>query len=434
MVKRTLSIVLALIMALSILSITVVDAALMRGTVAIQVGQTHQIGSADSQGMVCFPTNWYSTNPSVVTITYDGYVTGVKVGEGIVCFVDSYGVECGMKIIVQGGPSGDSSGDSSGGSTAKTYKLTKTKLTLTAGKSATIKLRNAKASKVKWSTSNKKVATVSKGKITAKKKGTATITAKYGRIKYNCKVTVKAKPAKKVSISKKSASMTVGSKLTLKLKNAKASKVKWSSSNKKIATVSSKGVVTAKKKGKATITAKYGSKKYKCTITVKAKAKKKLTPNEAFEKLVAYAKKHDVGTANDGSTFRARISKDKKHNCYFTAYNNSKSIWFVYETYDSRYPDDYMIDEAVTLKHYKSNSEKDLISFTSYSLEAACSQYFETSQIGSSMTFSFKDPYGEPQTKAIERCRTMFSNSYKKWDNFLRKNVGVSMKDLGFRN
>ena len=104
MVKRTLSIVLALIMALSILSITVVDAALMRGTVAIQVGQTHQIGSADSQGMVCFPTNWYSTNPSVVTITYDGYVTGVKVGEGIVCFVDSYGVECGMKIIVQGGP------------------------------------------------------------------------------------------------------------------------------------------------------------------------------------------------------------------------------------------------------------------------------------------------------------------------------------------
>ena len=44
--------------------------------------------------------------------------------------------------------------------------------------------------------------------------------------------------------------------------------VKWSSSKKKVATVSKTGKVTAKKPGKATITAKIGKKKYKCVVTV----------------------------------------------------------------------------------------------------------------------------------------------------------------------
>lgn len=76
-------------------------------------------------------------------------------------------------------------------------KLSKTKITLTAGKSTTLTLKNApKGRKVTWSTSDKKVATVSqKGKVTAKKAGTATITAKVSNKKYTCKVTVKSKPA-----------------------------------------------------------------------------------------------------------------------------------------------------------------------------------------------------------------------------------------------
>ena len=46
-------------------------------------------------------------------------------------------------------------------------------------------------------------------------------------------------------------------------------KVKYSSSNKKVASVSSKGVIKAKKKGKATITVKSGKKTYKIKVTVK---------------------------------------------------------------------------------------------------------------------------------------------------------------------
>lgn len=76
-------------------------------------------------------------------------------------------------------------------------KLNKTKVTLTVGKSVTLKLNHApKGKAVTWSSSKKAVATVSKkGKVTAKKAGNATITAKVSQKKYTCKVTVKEKGA-----------------------------------------------------------------------------------------------------------------------------------------------------------------------------------------------------------------------------------------------
>lgn len=84
---------------------------------------------------------------------------------------------------------------------AKKVAISKKTVTLTAGKQTALKLKNIKKSKrnkVKWISSKKSVATVNKsGKVTAKKKGTAKITAKYAGKKYTCKVTVKAKAAKK---------------------------------------------------------------------------------------------------------------------------------------------------------------------------------------------------------------------------------------------
>lgn len=75
---------------------------------------------------------------------------------------------------------------------AKTkIRLSNSKITLYKGQSKTLKVKGTKK-KVKWSSSKKSVATVSKkGKVKAKKKGTATITAKIGKKKYKCKVTVK---------------------------------------------------------------------------------------------------------------------------------------------------------------------------------------------------------------------------------------------------
>lgn len=76
---------------------------------------------------------------------------------------------------------------------AKRIKLSSKSITLYIGQTRTIKLKGT-TKKPKWSSSSKSVATVSKkGKIKAKKQGSAVITAKLGKKKYKCKVRVKTK-------------------------------------------------------------------------------------------------------------------------------------------------------------------------------------------------------------------------------------------------
>lgn len=142
------------------------------------------------------------------------------------------------------------------------------------------KTKPSKASKsVKWKSSNKKVATVSKsGYVTGKKKGTVKITAtskKSKKVKKTIKIKVTNLKAKSVTMSKKSANMYPGQKSALKA-TVKGSAgfynqgVYWKSSNTKVATVDSKGNVVAKGAGSATITAteKGGSKKATCAVKV----------------------------------------------------------------------------------------------------------------------------------------------------------------------
>ncbi len=77
---------------------------------------------------------------------------------------------------------------------AKTsVKLTKTRLTMTEGASRKIRLKGAKAAGVRWRSSKKSVASVSRGKIRAKKAGKTVISAKYKGKTYRCRVTVKSK-------------------------------------------------------------------------------------------------------------------------------------------------------------------------------------------------------------------------------------------------
>ena len=96
-----------------------------------------------------------------------------------------------------------------------TPKLSNTSLTITQGKTVKVKLKNAKAGQVKWSSSNKKVATVSKGRIKTKKAGKTTIIARYQNRKYKCRVVVVKKDMKLV--------MTVdGEKISVKWEDNKS--------------------------------------------------------------------------------------------------------------------------------------------------------------------------------------------------------------------
>ncbi len=208
---------------------------------------------------------WTSSNKKVVKVTSKGVLKPVSTGTATITVTTKDGglkKTCKVTVVKR----------------VKSVSLPKS-LTVYLGEKAQLDavLTPKKPSNpdVKWKSSKKSVATVSKkGLVTAKKTGTAkiTVTTEDGGLKATCKVSVKRK-LKSFTLNKKKATLDVGKKLTLKVtrKPSNATEgITFTSSNKKVATVSSKGVITAKGKGTATITAK--SERgitVKCKITVK---------------------------------------------------------------------------------------------------------------------------------------------------------------------
>ena len=121
------------------------------------------------------------------------------------------------------------------------------------------------ASKIHWKSSDKRIATVNdSGVITPKKAGNVTITAMAGGISQDCYITVK-EPYFELD---KTVTAYLKHKLPLNTWMEPSNKITWKSSNPKIATVDAKGVVTGKKKGTVTITAKVNGLTRKCKVTV----------------------------------------------------------------------------------------------------------------------------------------------------------------------
>ncbi len=178
---------------------------------------------------------------------------------------------------------------------------------VTIAKGGTKQLK-VKGTSIKKAVSSKKsVASVTnKGLVTAKKKGTAviTVTGKNNK-KYKFHVTVE-----KPSLNKTSLTINQGKTYVLKLKN-NTQKVKWSSSNKKVATVSSSGGVTAKSSGKAVITAKVpNGPSYKCRVTVKKvkAADTSSAPEEETEKQTLVSANTIIATKNELDTINTTSS------------------------------------------------------------------------------------------------------------------------------
>ncbi len=132
----------------------------------------------------------------------------------------------------------------------------------------------------RFSSSNSKVATVSKkGVVKAKKKGTVTLTMTHiydHRIKTSVKMQVKAKKKGKITLAQKSATIGVGNTVKISVKSVKnmgGKAMKYTTSDKSIATVSDKGVVTGKSAGEAKITVtSVLNKKNKTTFKVTVKS------------------------------------------------------------------------------------------------------------------------------------------------------------------
>ena len=145
-------------------------------------------------------------------------------------------------------------------------KLAKKKVTLKTGNAYVLKLSGNKKS-VKWTTSDKSVVQIvwkckNRAVLRAKQEGTSTVTAKIGKKKLTCQVTVKKSPA-----FPSSRKVIVGDKFTLSTKK----KGNWSITSG-IARLSAKKAkkvtVTATAPGTAVIKVKVGKKTYKCKLTV----------------------------------------------------------------------------------------------------------------------------------------------------------------------
>lgn len=186
---------------------------------------------------------WFTSNKSIAVVDKKGLVTARKAGK-VKITGKLHGKRYTSVITVKK-------------SLAKPVTLSKKSAKVLVGSSLQLKLNNAASSKVVWKTSNKAIATVSKGKVVPKKSGKVTITAVYNKKSYKCTVVV-PQPA---IISSDGYVLAVGKSLTLKMANTKG-KVTWKSSDPSVATINSLGKVTAKKTGKTTISAVVG----RCTI------------------------------------------------------------------------------------------------------------------------------------------------------------------------
>jgi len=207
---------------------------------------------------------WKTNKTAVATVT-DGVITAK--GEGTATIKAEYKgekVEIEVKVDEKN---------------SKKLEAGETKLKLKKGKKETVKLKydgkSVSGSKATWKTSKSSVATVDDdGVITAKAKGTATITASYKSesVKIEVQVDTTGSSSDLLEASKSKLSLDKGDKATIKLtydgSSLSGDKASWSTSKSSVATVSSSGVVTAKAKGTATITAKYKKEEVEIEINV----------------------------------------------------------------------------------------------------------------------------------------------------------------------
>ena len=170
-----------------------------------------------------------------------------------------------------------------------------------------------------------------------------------------------------VKLNKTKASVNAGDTIALKLSGTSKSP-KWSTSNKKIATVNSKGTVKAIKEGNASITATLNGKKYICKVTVKEKSiVVTVTTMLNFDELVDYIKDNKIKYAENKdytTTYNLSVSQQKEilkliKDTFDKNYLSESPAYYKSISVNKGFTD---IVVKVNAAEYTSNKESDLTS------------------------------------------------------------------------
>lgn len=242
---------------------------------------------------------WKTSNKKVASVNKNGLITARKPGKATVTATRN-GVSMQCKVTVL----------------KPAFK--KTSVNLQVGGKTRLRI-NGGTEKAKWKSSNPAVVTVnSNGTLRGKKIGKATVTATLNGYKLSCKVNVYTH-----MLSRSSLTLEAGDSQKLTVTGG-SGKVTWKSSNPKIATVNSKGVVTGKGAGTATITAIKNGFKLNCKVTVRVTSLSAPTGKdnivEAYCEAVNKAKaaKNFKLTVSNDPTFRITRATDTKNKIIFT--------------------------------------------------------------------------------------------------------------------
>lgn len=320
---------------------------------------------------------------------------------------------------------------------AASVKLNYSKLTLYKGQKKQLKLKGTKK-KAKWSSNRKTVVSVDKkGKITAKKKGTAVITAKVGKKRYKCRVTVKVKKkiveVRDIHFNKKDITLTVGQtqKLTVKFTPANATnkKVKWSSDDPKVATVDSNGNVRAVSEGIATIWInkddKYGFGIDYCLVTVN-KAPDIVTKN--FESLRKYILNNGM-TNSSGNKF-TRFSKDNNN---FGIVYDGQGFDFIFTQEDDGVKSS--IEMYVKAPNKSKLYPEYTVIFENYEESAVASTSLNPSNYEKNdrLYFNVSNSTGYIDNSNVQNvANSALQLAFTGWDILVSDQVGMKLSDLGF--
>lgn len=244
--------------------IEVTDIKIDKNSVDIVRGSTMQLtATITPENATDYLIEWESSNPAVATVTQEGIVEGIAIGNtSVSAKVNGKVSVCRVNVI---------------GKPAESITVTPSEVTIKKEETCTLQAEispaDADQKEITWSTADSSIAVVSQsGEVTAVNVGSVSIYATCGNATDECLVTVEGIAVESISLTPEIADVLVGENIKLSAtilpENADYGQIDWSSSDASIATVDGNGTVTGITVGTATITAKIGDVSGSAEITV----------------------------------------------------------------------------------------------------------------------------------------------------------------------